>query len=157
MILFLDLEETLIDSWDNGWLLPANIACIRKKFADKAPIVGLMSWAVWNLVDKQTFNKKMRKELENALGVPFNDNFIWSMSDWADKLLQFNGKKISQQDLFDCFSKHEVLFMLSRTHPEFKRHNVVLIDDAVEHELSWESKINQCRGQCLNIKELIKE
>lgn len=157
MLLFLDLEETLIDNWDNGWLLPANIACIRKKFTDKVPIVGLMSWAVWNLADKESFNKRMRKELESSLGMQFNDKFVWSMTDWADMLFQFNSKKVSQQDLFDCFSKHEVLFMLSRVHPGFNRQEVVLVDDTIEHDLSWESKANQCRVKCLNIKQLIED
>lgn len=156
MIVFLDLEETLIDNWENGWLLPAKIAVIREMFTGVSPSIGLMSWAVWDDEDKAKFNSSFRPELEEALGMKFSDELVWSMHDWARSLLQYSGKHISREDLFDCFSKHEVLFMLSRCHPALKGEQVVLVDDAVEHCLNWHSHANDCRVLIQNIDELLK-
>lgn len=156
MLVFLDLEETVIDNWENGWLLPAKIAIIKEMLSEVTPTIGLMSWAVWDDKDKEKFNETLRPELENALGFKFDDRFLWSMNDWADQLFKFHGKVFSRQDLFDCFGKHEVLFMVSRCHPEFKGKRVALFDDTVEHCLNWNSQNNQCSVVMQNINELAK-
>lgn len=156
MIVFLDLEETLIDNWENGWLLPAKIAIIKEMLSEFSPKIGLMSWAVWDDADKVKFNIRLRPELEEALEASFDDDFLWSMDDWAKQLLALHGKRISREDLFDCFGKHEVLFMVSRCHPLFKGEHVVLFDDAVEHCLNWHSHMNDCRVLIQNIDELAK-
>ena len=116
--------------------------------------LGLMSWAVWGDRDKEVFNRTMRPELEEALGMDFDDRVVWSMDDWAAELLQFHRKKLSRQDLFDMFGKQEVLFTLSRSHPLFHKRNVVLFDDMVEHGLHWSSEVNKCQVKMLNIKAM---
>lgn len=156
MIIFLDLEETLIDNWENGWLLPGKIKTIRGLRAPFDAKVGLMSWAVWDEKDKAKFNSELRPELEKALGMKFSDEFVWSMDDWAKQLFEFRGKKISREDLFDIFGKHEILFMVSRCHPAFKGHKVILFDDVVEDNLSWHSKMNDCEVLIYNIDEIVK-
>lgn len=156
VIIFLDLEETLIDNWENGWLLPEKVNAIRAMCAPFNAKVGLMSWAVWDESDKVKFNTNLRLELEEALGAKFSDDFVWSMDDWAKQLLEFQGKSVSRKDLFDIFGKHEVLFMVSRCHPAFKGHNVILFDDAVEDNLSWHSKANDCKVLICNINEIVK-
>ena len=156
MIVFLDLEQTLIDNWENGWLLPEKIKVIRGLCAPFDAKVGLMSWAVWDENDKAKFNSELRPELEKALGMKFSDEFVWSMDDWAKQLFEFRGKKISREDLFDIFGKEEVLFMLSRCHPAFKGHTVILFDDVVENKLSCHSKMNDCEVLIYNIDEIVK-
>lgn len=155
MIVFLDLEETLIDNWENGWLLPTNIATIKKAIGPANPKLGLMSWAVWDDKDKAKFNSDLRPELEEALGMAFDDEFVWSMDDWAKQLLEFRGKKISREDLFDIFGKEEVLFMVARCHPKMRHQNVILIDDVVEHNLALVAKANNCLVTILNIDCMI--
>lgn len=145
MIVFLDLEETLIDNWENGWLLLRKIKAIRDLCAPFDAKVGLMSWAVWDEKDKAKFNSELRPELEKALGMKFSDEFVWSMDDWAKQLLVFHGKKdFLVRICLTFFGKEEVLFMLSRCHPAFKGHTVILFDDTVEDNLSWHSKMNDC-------------
>lgn len=145
-ILFLDLEETLIDDWSTGVLLTKNITAIQDFIHSFPcnPVIGLMSWAVWDERDKLTFNKKFRPVIEDALGWKFDDRFLWSMDDWCNQLFKASGKDISRDDLFDIFGKEEVLFMMSRRHKNFKGASVALIDDAVEHNLKWHSKTNDC-------------
>jgi hypothetical protein len=156
VLLFLDLEETLIDSWSNTLMLPSKLKLIQRMFAHLVPTVGLMSWAVYHDADKVVFNDTLRADLEEALGMTFSDDLVWSMDDWAKQLFAYSGKKVSRDDLFDCFSKHEVLFMLSRVHPAFRNQEVFLVDDAVEHELSWHSKVNNSTVKVLNVDELLK-
>lgn len=161
MIIFLDLELTLIKEW-NTWgtaefLLPEieKIAALMTHMEDEGHKVemGLMSWAVWHELDKQNFNKKLRPELERLLGRTFTDKFVWSMDDWGAQVLKYGGKAVTMEDMMDMFHKQEVLFVLSRVSPDFTGQSVVLIDDAVEDGLSWHSPNNQCRVMMLNITD----
>lgn len=152
-IIFLDLELTVIHSWEDPVVLMHNIERMREGIPANAEI-GLMSWAVWNNKDKDKFNNTLRSEIEEALGHKFSDKFVWSMDDWCAELAKNSVKKLNREDLFDCFSKHEVLFMMSRCHPEFRNSNVVLIDDTVEHMLSWHSRSMNCHCITVNVAEI---
>lgn len=157
MLIFLDLEETVIDDWENAFLLPHNIDKIKRNFVNdwnKSNVFGLMSWAVQNEDDKAKFNKQIRDRLEINLGVKFNDNFVWSMDDWARQLFLCTGKLIDKTDIFEMFGKQELLFLLSRKHLHFKDQNVLLIDDRVEHDLSWQSVENNSFVRIVDIVKL---
>ena len=157
MLVFLDLEETLIDEWANMMLMPQRCAAVHKLLKENAGCrVGLMSWAVWHDKDKATFINDLQPLLEEVLDVKFDPELIWSMDDWARELVHAK-KRIPRQDLFDCFGKHEVLFMLSRCHPTFKDQSVVLVDDVAEHGLEWRSVTNNCYARMVNVKQLCKE
>ncbi len=117
--------------------------------------IGLMSWAVWNDKDKALFNKHLRDELEAVLEVQFSDEWVLSMDDWSDMLFKHCKKKLSRDDLFDCFGKQEVLFLASRFVPAFKDQFVLLVDDVVEHGLHWESPQNNCTVTMENVKETV--
>ena len=62
-ILFLDLENTLIDSWGN-WYLCSNWERIKQRIKELNPDeVHVFSYAIWNETDKQYFDvSKVRLE-----------------------------------------------------------------------------------------------
>lgn len=160
-LVFLDLEETVIASWDDQTLLPGRIAHI-KEFLDGATAhdgveIGLASWAVWNDRDKSQFNNNLREDLENALGHKFDDRFVWSMDDWAKELFVHTGKLMERSELFDIFGKEEVLIKMARCHPLFSDKNVLLFDDRVEHNLHIVSPNNRSQLLFVNILQSIKE
>lgn len=153
-ILFLDLEETVINEWcRHPVFLRNNINKIKDMFFSRGEnlALGIMSWAMWNDEDKAIFNAEIRPTLEDLLGMKFSDEFVWSMDDWARKLLIFNKKKISREDLFDIFGKEEVLFMLSKTCTDFTGKNIFLVDDAVQDGLQFQSFENKCIGTIIKI------
>lgn len=173
---FLDLEETVINNWEDQQFLLSNIDKIEEKLNGRtlrfpplkaggetiespaAPIInlrlGLMSWAVWDEKDKQSFNKNIRPHLETMLRRRFDDSVVWSMDDWADQLLKYRHKKVDRADLFDLLNKPEVLFMLMNKHPEFKNSFVFLIDDAFEHQMHARSFDWKCSVEINNINHM---
>jgi hypothetical protein len=155
MIVFLDLEETVINNWEESLLMLENIKKIKHLLDSNESVrVGLMSWAVWDDRDKTLFNAGVRHFLEENLGHRFDDELLWSMKDWAEHLFKFCGKHVSIQDLFDILGKHEVLFMLSRCHPTFRNETVMLIDDIAEHDLEWRSSKNNTEVRMVNVNAL---
>lgn len=159
MLVFLDLEETLVDDWNSQLLLTANVRVVRSFLSTLPPStkVGLMSWAVWDERDKALFNKDLRPFLEAELNVQFSDEFVWSMDDWAQEVFNSTGMKLSREDLFDVFGKHEVLFKLSRHSSKFEGERVFLVDDVAEHKLEWSVPHNKCSATMLNVKEMLRE
>lgn len=161
MILFLDLEETVITNWSDAVLMNDNIKRIKDemncyKTRNVNIRLGLMSWAVWDDKDKECFNS-FRSVLETELEHSFEDELIWSMNDWAEAMLVARGVHLTRQDMFEwmeVFGKVEVLFVLTRSHNTFTGQTVMLIDDIVEHDLQWHSNNN--RSVCIikNIKQL---
>lgn len=153
MIIFLDLEETVIDDWHSGMLLPGNIAIIRELLQDNDRL-GLMSWAVWGDTDKGIFTRDFQSYLEDNLGHAFDPALIWSMDDWNTELFKATGLKLDRQDMFDMFKKEEVLFKLARFHPLFKNQVVALIDDAIEHDMTITVPATGCTVKFWNIKKM---
>ena len=63
---FLDLEETVITSWDEGFL--CNASRVREFLAEqKATNFTVFSFAVWHDRDKADFERLHRRVLERAL------------------------------------------------------------------------------------------
>lgn len=168
---FLDLEETIIDTWQDGNILGHGVDRIcefingKDKWfqnntilAPATPLLnmklGLMSWAVWDHKDKEAFNTRFRPHLEQLLDCKFDDRFVLSMDDWAQLIFRHFNKKFSRQDLFDIFSKPEVLFALARTNPDFHKSTVFLIDDAYEHLMTFKSPRNKCHVEIRNINNM---
>lgn len=153
-LVFLDLEATVLDDWHSAMLLPHNLSKVSKLLATPYDKVGLMSWAVWDKKDKHTFNTEMRERLELGMMHQFDDTFVWDMQDWSDEFFKHSGKKVSRSDMFELFGKQELLFAMSRCHPLFRDQNVFLVDDRVEHELSWHSAKNNCSVKMLDIAKM---
>lgn len=150
MIVFLDLEQTVIDNWSNANFLSENIEIIKAGLRD-GDRLGLMSWAVWDGTDKERFNQVIRVDLEIALGTVFEDELILSMTDISDIILKNRKKWISREDMFDLFSKEECLLSLLRMKWFPRGEIVVLIDDAVDHTLQF--TLNDTNVMFINIEE----
>lgn len=70
MEVFVDLEETLVQSWDNPLL--CNVQKLTTWFKNNnVTEVHLFSFAVWNDKDRDIFVKDFQPFLENAFGVKF--------------------------------------------------------------------------------------
>lgn len=157
-IVFLDLEETVIDTWHEGNFLEVGLSRTRK-FLNRLKKdgfdvkIGLMSWAVWNEEDKLKFNKVFREVLEAELDHKFDDKMVWSMDDWAGQIFKACGKKISRQDIFDLFGKEEILFRLCRDH-HWANTRLFLVDDRVSHGMSVVCHENNCHVFFLNINDM---
>lgn len=65
---FLDLEETIIDSWQSGLLV--NVQVLRE-FLEKNNVteIGIFSFAVYNDRDLEIFNRDHKPFIEKALNV----------------------------------------------------------------------------------------
>lgn len=136
-IVLLDLEQTAVDDWEHMNLLPDNLEKIRWAIQHTGCKLGLMSWAVWNEVDKETFKKRLQGPLEEVLGMKFSEEFIFSMHDFSDIILKQRRKWLSRDDMFDLFGKEECLLQLLRLEHFGKNARVTLIDDVVDHNMEF--------------------
>lgn len=152
-VVLLDLEMTLIRSWDDPQLLLSNIEKIKQLIPKNARL-GLFSWAIYDDRDLERFEKQLQPVIEEHLGICFDDGLLWSMDDICQQLAWYGRKVLTREDLFDCFGKAEILFLLTRCHPSFTGCQVSLIDDTVEHGLIWHSLQNGCTAQLINIDRI---
>jgi hypothetical protein len=173
---FLDLEETCIDDWSTAtplvqnlekidWFINGKEVIIPPFKKNQEPIVsppapmvnlhlGIMSWAVWDDVDKQLFLNLMREPIEKAIKRKFDDSLILSMADWADLVFECSGMRLSRHDMFDIYGKPDVLFMLMRKHPMFINSTTFLVDDAYEHQLTLTSHVRGAVVEFHNINDM---
>lgn len=159
-IVLVDLEETLIKSWDEPDLIET--AHNVKKFLDgswlgePAPFrakLGLMSWAVCNDEEKAKFNAKLRPFLEEFLQFRFSDELILSMHEYADLVFQATNCHVSRYDLYDICKKEDVLFKL-RKHPMFHHACVWLLDDVVANDELIQCRDNKSTIIIRNVKSM---
>jgi hypothetical protein len=127
---FLDLEETVIDSWDSGLL--TNVSRIQSFLKEQdASSVTIFSFAVWNAGDQKTFEARLRAPLETALGCRIDS--CPSVADfmavdasvtgvhWGNDLCEF----VSMRGKFGSF-----MSWCRQHHPT---ENCVLVDDVVQN------------------------
>jgi len=103
---FLDLEETVIESWNNPDWLSLKVDIIREvinvlKRENTTVQLGLMSWAVFDDADKETFNRRFRGHIEDALQLEFSDDLILSMDDWIQLVMMNSGMRLSRAVRFN--------------------------------------------------------
>lgn len=82
-VLFLDLEETVIDHWNSRTLLMKELHFIKQAIEfrnanHEQPFVelGLFSYAVDNDKDLAVFEEELRKPIEDILGLKFNPKYL---------------------------------------------------------------------------------
>jgi len=131
--IFLDLEETLIESWDIPDWLPDNAEAIKTFIQSlHGPAqFGIMSWAIWNERDREAFIKKLMCPIEDGLGIEFQNSLILTMEDWAQLVLSQSGLRVAYDEVAH-FGKETILFWL-RHAKDFPKGEIFLIDDTVEH------------------------
>ena len=139
-LVLLDLEQTVVDDWQSRNFLWHKMERVKRFLEQFQPFtLGLMSWAVWDDGDLRVFHD----ELERPLSEFFCSRFemAWSLDQWMRSLLKCKGLRAERKDMFDCFGKHETLFMC-RNDPVFTNRRVVLVDDVAEHGLSFATSNN---------------
>lgn len=133
-IIFLDLEDTVIDTWDSMLLLPSACERIMKMINDanfKPEAFGIFSFAIRDRADIDKFDKELRSRLEKIIGWTFDDQFIWStdyMKDIIATNLRLNRSKFSDNDFFDFFKKDSAFIECAKFH---SNKDMWLFDDAV--------------------------
>lgn len=160
MLIFLDLEETLIDNWDNGFLLLPKVDLVRDLIAqmrtqNTSVRVGLMSWAVWDAKDKAKFNNDLREFLETNLNCTFDDNLVWSMDDWCKEVWCVTSKKLDRADVFELFDKEAILCLFAKKHADWENETVLFVDDTATHNMSVLVPARNCVLKCLNINDML--
>lgn len=147
-IVLLDLEQTVIDDWEQRNALTCNIERIAK-FLQPDDQLGLMSWAIWDGEDKHKFQTELQLSLEEALKKPFTQEFIFSMMDFSDIILKRKHKWVSKEDMFDLFGKEECLLQLLRLRHFAPGAEIFLIDDCVSHGLTF--RLDGQRVEFINV------
>lgn len=144
-LVLLDLEQTIIPSWEDMWLDLSATAKIKEFLKNQGVTsisLGLMSWAVWHEEDKVKFRNELLPEIEKEFDAHFE--LVWSMQDWANEVFMTTKRKVSIHDLFDMMGKHEVL-MACRSSPSLVR-QVFFFDDTAHHGL----RLTSAQGLDLN-------
>jgi hypothetical protein len=131
MKLFLDLELTLIDTWDECNVINRNVALIRDWIDENEPDeIGVFSFAVWDLHDKEDTREKLRW-LWDMLDV--NISRVPSVADLIELLKKtLNINVMSSQDFFDFFGRKNVAFEHFILAVFKDGGDFVLFDDCVE-------------------------
>lgn len=132
-IVFLDLEETCIDTWHEARLLPNNLRKIRSILRPD-DVLGLMSWAVHNSQDLEEFNNVMRQPIESRIGHAFDSSLVLDMHGFHRLLVAHTGKRLERSDMFDLFDKQQILMLLARSRL-WSNTEIVLIDDTVDPDM----------------------
>lgn len=133
-VIFIDLEDTVINNWHDGQLLTHGVYKIQQILEKEYPRVtdlNIWSYAIWNNDDLDRFNKIYRKWLEEVFGMNIDlvfsvhqiRNLIYSYEhiEYEDRneFMQMNGKFLS-------FMKYGQLY---------KDRDFVLFDDLVPNSL----------------------
>lgn len=155
-LLLLDLEKTLVESFEEPWFIVPNIDKITSviQSLDGTVAIGCMSWAFWNWTASE---KLIWSSIKECL-VEHNSVFDlptfaeWSVQEWSRKILLHNKIMLDENEICQIFSKEDVLFKL-RNLPDFEQFDkIILIDDVVQHDLTFNGK--KCIFNILNIKEM---
>lgn len=125
-MMFLDLEETIIRSWQNPTL--CNIDYMRYLLAnEKVEEVHIFSFAIWNQADKDVFSQRLKPHLEEALGVRIRS---WVSVPEVNKVLkQFTGIVMEDWEMINVWGKMRAFQDYCRS--EYKDMECVLVDDVV--------------------------
>jgi hypothetical protein len=150
MNVWLDLEETIIDSWSSGILI--NVFKLKKWLDDhNVQLISIWSFAIWNDEDKQEFVANgMKSEIECSLHRPIiSAPSVLNMKDYV-----YEYEHVKYDDACDFMAingKHWafIKFCMGQRPGE----HCVLIDDCVP---SWTIKDNKTGGvvELINILDI---
>lgn len=130
MKIFLDLEETIIESWSNPLLM--NVGKIGN-FVHTSGVqeVGIFSFAIWNEQDKIDFEERhIKQAIEMALGVPINE--ILTVPDIANEVFWKTGVRMDISEFITIWGKQRA-FIDWALITQRNENRVVLIDDVVRN------------------------
>jgi hypothetical protein len=133
MKLFLDLEETIIKSWDNSLLCNVNTV---KKFIETSSFVEansanllpvtIFSFAIWNEKDKLDFVWSMQERIETVLQTKVER--VVTVEEIVNSIRRNMKAHLSVHDVVSIWGKHRAFFDWCRFEEEC---NCRLLDDCV--------------------------
>jgi hypothetical protein len=125
---FLDLEETIINSWHDQRL--CNVSKIKKLLKNNfVENISIFSFAIWNEKDRQEFISSLKDPIQRALDV--NIGNIPTQEEILKDIVKFTGCKWELQEL-SCvcvWGKHRLFLDFCQFN--FKNTTCVLVDDVV--------------------------
>lgn len=129
-LFFIDLEQTIIESWDNPALI--NVNKIRSwLIANRATSVSIFSFAIWDDKDKRKFDDELRPRIQSALDLPV---MMWpSVQDMMRADFNHTGVRFEEghavSEFIQLRGKEQGFFNFVCNRFDFTR--AVLIDDVV--------------------------
>lgn len=163
LIIFFDLEETLIWDWtENRNLTCARFPCLKEWVIEQPPFrAGLFSWAVWNQKDVDEFNELggIRQDIEATFKFKFDDDLIITHDDLFEKMKAWlkMPKLRDPSDIFDFFKKRqciEEVWLREFNQPNTK---VILLDDTVEDIVLHRQDVENNTLELVNPWTIIKK
>lgn len=160
--LFLDLEDTVITTVEDGWSTAQviNARAVRDFISKFDPhYVHVFSFAIYHAQDVAEFNRYVRPYIEANLGikivnVPTLDDDI--VSECCNSM-NIHKSTVTRRDAIDFWGKQEAFRLYARSlfgKPlEGVQTNIVLLDDMVTEETFSFPKI-RLDGQILNIADI---
>lgn len=136
---WLDLEETIIDSWSSGLLV--NTSKVRKWISDQAVTnVSIWSFAIWDEKDWNEFSSSgIKNTLERALNVEIYEYLC--VDDVQKKVFEYeNVHYESRSDFMSLNGKHWSFIKYCMHHQQ--GHECILLDDVVPSWVLLEPKTN---------------
>lgn len=158
VILWLDLEDTIITPVVEGWnrFEIINLEKIQEMIRLIKPNqINIFSFAIWDEHQRRMFDTHCRPHLEAALDCQFNmvptvDNHVIPA---ACQVLGLSPSRVEFSDASSFWSKQESFrLFLRRTFANRESHHV-LLDDAVENE-EFEFPHLKISGAILNIDRM---
>lgn len=133
-VLFLDLEETIINDWWSRKLV--NVHKLRKYIRlNSISTIGIFSFAIFDDNDRKDFSDNMHSWLEEVLEVTISDELIPTVEDVV-KIVSHQKRilpLITARDFFDFFDKRSAFEYYCTNDYRFADHKCTLIDDAVKN------------------------
>jgi len=134
-ILFLDLEQTIIDVWQDANIIQVQVPFIKeviRKF--KPEHIGIFSFAIDNESDKEHFRNRMQDKIEMAIGMKITWKHIMSTSEMIKLIKKLNHTvAMDAVDFFTWFNKEKALIDCLKASSFQGR--ACLIDDTVDDSI----------------------
>jgi hypothetical protein len=160
-ILFLDLEDTIIEPVLTGWhnFIPKNMDEIKRFIQEeKFEEISIFSFAIWDQTQKKQFEKSCQKWLEKELNIPFtmvptiDDEILQSCC----KQKKIHPQTIDFKDIVDFWSKDlSFILCIKDWFQNEKDVDILLLDDAVE-DMDIHIKQNNMMIRLKNVDRLIE-
>lgn len=151
-ILFLDLEGTIIKTWENPTIINSmKISNFIKHNGFEE--IGIFSFAIWNQADGEKFLNEMLPLIEKVLTVKITVAHIPTIETLRrDVMNEFNLAKLSKDDFF-CFNNKESAF-ITFCRRNFKDSNCVLLDDMIWDEIHFSVARKNLTVNTINVNSL---
>lgn len=125
---FLDLEKTIIYSWDDPIVINEGII-INQLQLIRPDFVGIYSFAIYDEQDRNIFLKIMKQEIENTLHIKIEPSLIFTVLEIAKTVLKMQTGDV--QKFIQTYGKQKSFQEFIKQ--KFQEGEFILIDDLVEN------------------------